>query len=671
MRYEMLAATFCVAIALGACSGGGAPATGGPANGSEPTSGGEPTDGDNGAPNEGALNAARTAVGRVRAEIDAIETAARSATTAADLSAVRTRVNAARMAYADAVAAVQRLIDAAEPGSEARTIATNVLAGINVARPGDLDRLATALATAERGVVDTRAADRPRPNPIENEPAPVAAMFERFPRANDDGSVIPDTDRLSVQTGPVMHSAGKTVLSPQGAGATDELPARSITLRTTGEEFERGDWQIQGRDGTPDTTSNTDGVLEYSIQIKRDGLVYKARGNAIYYDFQRRFDVGDSVDAWFSLGPDGESGTDDDGAWSKGVDTPVNWVHDDVKLTFGTSTIHDGLNALYWNTRIPFPEGTTTGTPNVLQKLGGEGVALSNADLGYYELWISNFSGADGDQYLESAAYGLFAYTDEFSAPTGTKAPVRMQAFHFGYDTFADENNLRTTDIGASDTVEATFRGETMAYQYLTRTVGDLSRQPAISRPTRNEVRGDITMHASIGTGANTISGAVTNFRMRSSGSWVTLQELWGDNQRLVLASKTYATDADVTVSAPTSSEPTRTVTYWPEDYSAHGTGIGADGSYEGGVYMQNAYGPGESGYETGDPTGWILETGDWDPYNQSGGRSIFSGTIYGSRDSNFANIETAGYWYLMADPTARDIGGIVGSFGAVRTDTD
>ncbi len=84
---------------------------------------------------------------------------------------------------------------------------------------------------------------------------------------------------------------------------------------------------------------------------------------------------------------------------------------------------------------------------------------------------------------------------------------------------------------------------------------------------------------------------------------------------------------------------------------------------------MQNAYGPGESGYETGDPAGWILETGDWDPYNQSGGRSIFSGTIYGPRDSNFANIETAGYWYLMADPTARDIGGIVGSFGAVRTE--
>lgn len=84
---------------------------------------------------------------------------------------------------------------------------------------------------------------------------------------------------------------------------------------------------------------------------------------------------------------------------------------------------------------------------------------------------------------------------------------------------------------------------------------------------------------------------------------------------------------------------------------------------------MQNAYGPSESGCETGDPTGWVLETGDWDPYNQSGGRSIFSGTIYGPRDGNFANIETAGYWYLMADRTARDIGGIVGSFGAVRTE--
>ena len=605
----------------------------------------------------------------VRAEINAIETAARSATTTADVSAVRTRVNAARTAYADAVASVQRLIDAAEPGSEARTMATNVLAVINAFRPGDLDRLAAALAAAERGAADTRAGGSAGPSPIKNEPAPVTAMFERFPRANDDGSAIPDADRLSVRTTPVMHSAGKAVLSPQGTGATDELPARSITLRTTGEEFERGDWQIQSRDRTPGTTSDTDGVLEYSVQITPDSLIYKARGSAVYYDFQRRFDVGDSVDAWFGFGPDGEAGTDDDGAWSKGADTPVNWIHDDVKLTFGTSTIHDGLNAHYWNTRIPFPEGTTATTPNVLEKLGGAGVAPSNADLGYHELWISNFSGVDSSSYLEFAVYGLFSYTDEFSAPAGTKSPARMQALHFGYDTFADDANLRTTDIGASDTVEATFRGETMAYQYLTRTVGDLSRQPVISRPARNEVRGDLTMHARIGTGANTISGEVTNFRTRRSGSWVTAQELWGDNQRLVLASKTYAADADVTVSAPTSSEPSRTVTYWPEDFSAHGTGIAADGSYEGGVYMQNAYGPGESGYETGDPAGWILETGDWDPYNQSGGRSIFSGTIYGPRDSNFANIETAGYWYLMADPTARDIGGIVGSFGAVRTE--
>lgn len=209
MRRETLAAAFCVAVALCACSGGGAPATGGPASGGEPADGGN-----NGADIGGDLDAARSAAEMVRAEINAIETAARSATTTADVSAVRTRVNAARTAYADAVASVQRLIDAAEPGSEARTMATNVLAVINAFRPGDLDRLAAALAAAERGAADTRAGGSAGPSPIKNEPAPVTAMFERFPRANDDGSAIPDADRLSVRTTPVMHSAGKAVLSP-------------------------------------------------------------------------------------------------------------------------------------------------------------------------------------------------------------------------------------------------------------------------------------------------------------------------------------------------------------------------------------------------------------------------------------------------------------------------
>ena len=198
MRRETLAAAFCVAVALCACSGGG-PASGEPADG-----------GNNGADIGGDLDAARSAAEMVRAEINAIETAARSATTTADVSAVRTRVNAARTAYADAVASVQRLIDAAEPGSEARTMATNVLAVINAFRPDDLDRL----AAAERGAADTRAGGSAGPSPIKNEPAPVIAMFERFPRANDDGSAIPDADRLSVRTTPVMHSAGKAVLSP-------------------------------------------------------------------------------------------------------------------------------------------------------------------------------------------------------------------------------------------------------------------------------------------------------------------------------------------------------------------------------------------------------------------------------------------------------------------------
>ena len=594
-------------------------------------------------------------------EVTAVE--ALAVETAAQREAARTRVAAARTQYSEAIAALRSAVEGLASGSKARADADSYLRGIVLADvPGRLD--AAALRAA-----DVWAAIDGRPSST-----PPSAIFERFARAQADGTVIPAANRLSIRTKPVMHSAGKTVFSSEGTGTTDELPMRSLTLRTAGGPGYRGDWWLQGRDSRAGT-QNTDGILNYSVQITPSGLVYKAGGNAIYYDFQRRFNVGSSVDAWWGLGPDGESGTDDDGAWSKGLDTPVNWIHDDIKITFGRpSDSSKGMNAFYWSTRVPFPEGTSWNDPNIVNKITSQdGVATAESDLGFYELWISNHAGVDSgleyadgalhhdddeDRFLQYAAHGLFVFTDELAGPV-PNAPSRQQAFHFGYDTFADEDKLRTTDIASGNTVEATFRGATTAMQQL---------RVNTQHPNRHEIRGDITLNARIGSGANKISGEITNLEKRGSdGSWRIFEPLVNDQARLLLTGKDFPRATAAQVDNPNTDEDetgNAIASYNPSNYSAYAADISADGSYEGGVFLL---------YWEQYTKVWSERSWEFDSYRNDGTlpwvNSIFGGTIYGPRDDDFENIETAGYWYLGGDKSVDRWGGIIGSYGAVRTE--
>ena len=58
--------------------------------------------------------------------------------------------------------------------------------------------------------------------------------------------------------------------------------------------------------------SNTDGVVESSLQLSADGLTLKFGGiGVIYYDNQIRFDIGANKDSWASVGPDGKAGDKD------------------------------------------------------------------------------------------------------------------------------------------------------------------------------------------------------------------------------------------------------------------------------------------------------------------------------------------------------------------------
>ena len=668
MRNGAVIAASCIALALGACSGVGTPVGGGPTTG-------EPTDGAGGTPGD-SYDSARAAMQGVIAEITAIE--GLPVGTEAQKQAVRDRVTDASARYDEALAALRTAAESLAAGSQARRDADSYLRGITLSDiPGRLTaaelRAADTWANAEG--LSRAGATAPR----------HTARFERFPRAESDGTVIPASERLGIRTEAVMHSAGKTVFSPDGTGITDELPMRSLTVRSAGGAGAQGNWNLQGRDSSPNALGNTDGVLNYSVQITPAGLVYKVGGNAIYYDFQRRFDMGEDVDDWYGRGPDGERGTADDGPgsgkWdgcysrSGATSDCTNWIHDDIMVTFGTpSQPSRGVSAFYWRTRIPFPEGTTWETPNIVSKISTHGVPRGpESDLGFYDLWISNFGGVDQglefddgtaypeddeDRFLKYAAYGVFIYVDQLVAQ---RTAGRQQGFHFGYDTFADQDDLRTTDIESDDVVEATFQGATTAIQYLlTKT----------SHPNRHEIRGDITLHARIGSGANTISGELTNMeRLGSDGAWTTFQNLVrvttaeeGVNRdRLVFAGKNYGTPGTTIVDEPSTQDSNEagTITVYADDYKAHGATINADGSYEGGVFLQHWLPTNEI---------WREKSWEFDSY-RANSYSVFGGTIYGPRDGNFENIETAGYWYLHGDASVEKWGGIIGSFGAVRTD--
>ena len=176
------------------------------------------------------------------------------------------------------------------------------------------------------------AAMEPPTGPFIAQPAAVSASIRRTPRAAADdihGTGTEDSDRLQVVRTAVRYEDGKSLFVPGASAATEEFPVNSITIRmglSLDLEPSGNLEYIQGDDGTPaDPTAGglttglhfSDGVLDYSLQPTANGLVYKMRGNAAYFDFQRRFDIGENFLSWYSTGPDGIAGTN--GRWLEHV----------------------------------------------------------------------------------------------------------------------------------------------------------------------------------------------------------------------------------------------------------------------------------------------------------------------------------------------------------------
>ena len=272
----------------------------------------------------------------------------------------------------------------------------------------------------------------------------------------------------------------------------------------------------------------------------------------------------------------------------------------DLTIDFGTpSPDPDGESGYHWASKIP--SSTDQPKPAVadamhrwakpkVEKFVDPG--RGNGEYrGEYRVWLSNYAGLDtgatetddSHRYLRYAAYGLFTFTDYL---TSNVRPARMQGFHFGYDAFADGAGMKATDL--DNLIEATFTGRVSAM-----VMEPHSDRSQVERLIR--VRGDVTLNACIGasgctrngvpTGANTITGMISNFETPAGGGWGPYAPLAGG-------------------------------------VSLESTAIGAGGGFDGKAQAAGS-------------TGRL-----WDP-------GAYDGNFYGDRSA--PDLETAGWWYLTA----------------------
>ena len=324
---------------------------------------------------------------------------------------------------------------------------------------------------------------------------------------------------------------------------------------------------------------------------------------------------------------------------------------------FGVESCRNFVTFRLWRRTRPSIQSASAGDANI--KAAWDRSYIEARDLGSYELWMTNLAridknleNAEGPPYttddearfLSHAAYGLLLYNDNI---VSWKTPGRLTGYHFGYDAFADSAGARTTDI--ANAVSATFRGATMAQMVMHLTGA------TVSRPLRIDLRGDIELSASIGgSGGGTISG----FEMLGpDGTWHPHAAIIDPKkrERLVLAGTTNYR-----------SQQTNGVFTAAANYVSYGATINADGSYEGGVYLQ---------YYDDSDSRWKDKTDKFDIY-VTADESVFRGTLYGPVGDNLSGLETAGHWFLSADAacnrgtcanTLLRTGPVYGSFGAAQ----
>ena len=530
MDTKLIASLACAAaLALGACSGGGTPATPTTPAPTDPTTPTDPAAPDDRTDPErafdDALDDAEKALAAARALVTAAERAARAAGTDAARTAAQTDIDEARDALAAAVRAAKAL-DA--PSGDYDRIGAAAIQVDKAEAAEDEDEAKLRMAEGSTGWAGSSALV------VGKEilrPAPALDAVRRL-RRNADG-----TDAATLLTAEkvpaVMYEAGKIVMSADGLGSSpDRLRMRGVPVTHSLGTERMGDARrfLTFGAATPAPRPYLDphgggnnGVepkLVAGLRITPSGLVVDLGGKgATGIDVRRAAHYAGAS----QVATDGSSG---------GYD---------LTLDFGRpSASPEGNAEHYWNAALmPTPE-----------HLEDHASAFKDGErtvpLGAYALRLSNHAGLDRNledpddpaasarddvnHYLSYAAYGHMEF--RYSLGGNLVMPSqRIFPFHVGYDAFKDEEGMKTTDVAAE--IKGTFKGRTLASQFgIIPNYGLLGAWPRLTGAEYLRLRGDVELTATIsGTAAkNKISGKITNLESwDAKGFWEDYAAISGD----------------------------------------------------------------------------------------------------------------------------------------------
>ena len=364
----------------------------------------------------------------------------------------------------------------------------------------------------------------------------------------------------------------------------------------------------------PDGTTVTpvvdavDGVPYMTFQYKPDaGFTMAFGGNGVAFADMERYAIKNHMKNCVAGEGIPPTGT--------GTDFCNDATVANIEISFGEpqASPYDERGTNYWLVQVPSPRLEADTSPDFsVGSQAGQNNRIAGQDLGTYELFLSNYAGAEDDahRYLSYAAYGLFKYN-------GATRLGRFSTFHYGVDSFGTGSPL-PTDMDGSFT--GTFKGRTRGFIVTSRAPRDRAGWGNIE--TLYHLRGDLQMTAKIGVtadGNNRVAGKISNLQFaygNTPGVW------------------THSGNAGIPHGLGG-----RTV-------ELKETHIEADGSYSGIAEPCSA----------GSCSGLGLFNGHYE------------GAFYGPVG---AGMETAGTWWLPVNNAdgGETVDGLVGSFGAVCTD--
>lgn len=321
-------------------------------------------------------------------------------------------------------------------------------------------------------------------------------------------------------------------------------------------------------------------------------------------------------------------------------------VAGDIEISFGAPSGRDPVveagepGTYYWRVQGEDPRILTAANEADAAVKAKQAEAYAD-----YELVLSNYAGkrtaAGAHRFLRHAAYGLSVFIDKIYDVTGAAGsgilPGRTQAFHYGKDAFGTGRQVS----GVESEITAKFEGRTHGYILRARG-GTPPKTNAVNLDVRHtRIRGDVELTANIGGASptNTVTGAIENLEHAIGGG------RWTDEH----GSYWYEREWDHDNDGGTAAVKLHSVLKGAINLSAS---IDADGAFAGTATPGDFIDGRDRG--SGPPPPAVWAAGE------------FEGGLYGPLD----NLEAAGVWWVPAAWGFRGVEAMVGSFGAVCTES-